>query len=302
MIGAKLNVLLWTTATMNEEGVWQVNAPEKLRDEILALNVLDPATGSGHFLVDVTAYIAEWLRSLALRPVDLSDDDDELQYWKRQVVSACIYGVDRNPLAVELAKLSLWLATLSRGKPLSFLDPHIRWGDSLIGGRGEVIGVFDEQRRQNGNAKRQRKKQNGTNEVGQLPIFSEGDFAPAVSFAIEQMSGIEHTVVERVGQVKVQEEMYAALTENLSTWRQIANVWLAQRFGVSFEKSAWDTLEKYLRGELVNVPPALKKLVEQSQHIADDFAFFHWELVFPEIFFQPDGKVKTNPGFDAVVG
>ena len=79
-------------ADMDEDGSWQVRDGEALIRDVLALNVLDPATGSGHFIVDVTAYIAAWLTSLSLRPDDIGDED-ELIYWKRQVASACIYAV-----------------------------------------------------------------------------------------------------------------------------------------------------------------------------------------------------------------
>ncbi|MCK4451679.1 MAG: hypothetical protein KAX26_13925, partial [Anaerolineae bacterium] len=122
-------------------------------DRILDLNTLDPAMGSGHFLVEATNYLArriveagvvtEALANGSTEPVlsgaegltGAGDEESELSYWRRRVVERCIYGVDLNPLAVELAKLSLWLATVARGKPLSFLDHHLRCGNSLIGAR-----------------------------------------------------------------------------------------------------------------------------------------------------------------------
>ncbi len=87
---------------------------------MLAVNVLDPAMGSGHFLVAAADYIARYLVALApARRVEAPAEEGELAYWRRRVAQACIYGVDLNPLAVELAKLSLWLATVARDKPLS---------------------------------------------------------------------------------------------------------------------------------------------------------------------------------------
>ncbi|MFW6197000.1 MAG: DNA methyltransferase, partial [Thermoplasmatota archaeon] len=103
---------------------------------ILELNVLDPAMGSGHFLVGAVEYMAEELVQAVNRDIenDVWDgeeiDQDEA---KREIVSHCIYGVDVNPLAVELAKLSLWLTTLSEGKPLNFLDHRLKCGNSLVG-------------------------------------------------------------------------------------------------------------------------------------------------------------------------
>ena len=105
--------------------------------EILKLNVVDPAMGSGHFLVEATDFLARAIatdESVTVTEAAAIPDDD-LVYWRRQVVEACIYGVDKNPMAVELAKLSLWLVTVARDKPLSFLDHHLRHGDSLVGAR-----------------------------------------------------------------------------------------------------------------------------------------------------------------------
>ncbi|MEI8078815.1 MAG: class I SAM-dependent DNA methyltransferase, partial [bacterium] len=95
--------------------------------------------GSGHFLVAATVHLAE---KIAEHPTTkpqagdkrgASQDKAEIAYWRRRVVEACIYGVDLNPLAVELAKLSLWLTTISSDQPLNFLDHHLRHGNSLIG-------------------------------------------------------------------------------------------------------------------------------------------------------------------------
>ncbi len=117
-----------------------LNAAERNRQSavrfvahILKLNVLDPAMGSGHFLVEATSYLARALATDDYVQAEPSSSGSDLLYWKRRVVEACIYGVDKNPMAVELAKLSLWLKTASADKPLSFLDHHLRHGDSLIG-------------------------------------------------------------------------------------------------------------------------------------------------------------------------
>ncbi|MEU8915866.1 Eco57I restriction-modification methylase domain-containing protein [Streptomyces nigrescens] len=121
-----------------ERGVWRAKAA----DELLSLRVLDPAMGSGAFLVSACRYLADrvveaWLRDglpYAIRR-DVGDDDrDELlRIARRLVADRCLYGVDRDPMAVELAKLSLWLVTLAKGRPFSFLDHALRSGDSLVG-------------------------------------------------------------------------------------------------------------------------------------------------------------------------
>ena len=105
--------------------------PEKPRAAILNLNVLDPACGSGHFLLAAARRMAAEI----VRIESGTDTSDEVarQRALREVVQHCIYGVDRNPLAVELCKTALWIETVEPGKPLTILDSHIQLGDSLVG-------------------------------------------------------------------------------------------------------------------------------------------------------------------------
>ena len=114
---------------------------EKLLKPYLSLRVLDPAMGSGHFLARATDFLAEAIATdpSIQSPLELTEES-ELAYYRRRVVESCIYGVDLNPLAVELAKLTLWLSTMAKSKPLSFLNHHLRTGDSLIGARVADLG------------------------------------------------------------------------------------------------------------------------------------------------------------------
>lgn len=105
-------------------------------ERILDLRVLDPAMGSGHFLVKVVDVLADHL-TVHCDPVDPDAPRDngpaERAYWKQAVVEQCVYGVDFNPMAVELARVALWLHTAEYGRPLSFLDHHLKVGNSLVG-------------------------------------------------------------------------------------------------------------------------------------------------------------------------
>src|SRR5216684_3695230 len=114
-----------------DEAVRDAQSDAERIQAVLAINVLDPSMGSGHFPVEATEYIARYLVELGVQPEETGEAD--LTYWKRRVAQQCIYGVDLNPLAVELAKLSLWLATAAKDRPLSFLDHHLRTGNALIG-------------------------------------------------------------------------------------------------------------------------------------------------------------------------
>jgi type I restriction-modification system DNA methylase subunit len=287
-------------AEQDEDGRWHVDKPEALITDVLAINVLDPATGSGHFVVDATAYIAEWLRELGLPPADIGDED-ELIYWKRMVASACIYAVDINPLAVELAKLSMWLTTLAKGKPLSFLDHHIRVGNSLVGTnfsdiKDANVSVREEERRRKALARKQQKDA----AVGQLTLFSDADFTEGVRFAVKQMNAIEGTVAEHVSDVKHQEELYAKLRERLSAWREVADVWTARYFGMELSEDEWKTIRTLTKNG--SRSPKSQELIDRAGQLAEDYRFFHWELAFPEIFFDENGQPQSNPGFDAVIG
>jgi type I restriction-modification system DNA methylase subunit len=283
-------------ATRDDDGQWHVRDSDALVRDVLALNVLDPATGSGHFVVDATSYIAEWLADLAIRPDDLGDED-ELTYWKRQVASACIYAVDINPLAVELAKLSMWLTTLAQGKPLSFLDHHIRVGNSLVG--TSIFDISDDLDDEKRRKKRQR-EQAKAEAVGQMMMFSDDDFADGVAYAVAEMHKIEQTRADDVSVVKQQEAQFEQLKARLKTWQRASDVWTARAFGLSLTAEQWQTIRALRQQDAL--PNGIAKVVSEAERIAHDNRFFHWELAFPEIFFNEDGTPKDDGGFDAVIG
>ncbi|HEV2811107.1 MAG TPA: N-6 DNA methylase [Acidimicrobiales bacterium] len=107
--------------------------PETAAEQLLDLKVCDPAMGSGAFLVQAARVLALSLARIRASRGDGLVTPDRVHHAKREVVRHCLYGVDLNPLAVVLAKVSLWLETLEPGRPLSFLDAHLRCGDSLVG-------------------------------------------------------------------------------------------------------------------------------------------------------------------------
>ena len=120
--------------------------PDATPEQILDLKVCDPAVGSGAFLVEACRALAArlveaWSRHPAEKPVIPPDEDEEL-HARRLVAQRCFYGVDKNPLASDLAKLSLWLATLARDHEFTFLDHAVKCGDSLVGLDGEQIAAL----------------------------------------------------------------------------------------------------------------------------------------------------------------
>ncbi|HYV39239.1 MAG TPA: N-6 DNA methylase, partial [Gemmataceae bacterium] len=113
--------------------------PAEAEKALLNLKVCDPACGSGHFLIASAERLAKRLASL--RTGDEEPSTLAILRAKRDIIGRCIYGVDMNPMAVELCKVSLWMEAIEPGKPLSFLDHHIRIGNSLLGTTPELMAV-----------------------------------------------------------------------------------------------------------------------------------------------------------------
>jgi len=118
------------------------NALRFIREKVLQLSVLDPAMGSGHFLVNATNLISNAITEM-LNGIGIEGQAPTgAAYWRRWVVENCNYGVDINPLAVELAKLSLWILSMAKNQPLSFMNHHLKCGNSLVGAKLEEVGNY----------------------------------------------------------------------------------------------------------------------------------------------------------------
>ena len=264
----------------------------KTVDEILSLKILDPATGSGHFLVGVVDYLAEELITHPDAPyiTETTDAETELTYWRRRVVESCVYGVDLNPMAVELAKLSLWLHTVAKGEPLSFLDHHIRCGNSLIGAKIENLSNLPELRR----------TRRSTNQ-SQTEIQMAFPFTDRVATAIGHYLLIEETESRTADQIHAKEHQLDIAQKMLRLHKGVANLWTSLYFGNDVTRSTYQQALNALRSQNTD---ALENLLsyQRAQAMAAEKRFFHWEMEFPEVFRDKHGREKDNPGFDAVVG
>ncbi len=262
---------------------------------ILGVNVLDPAMGSGHFLVETTEFIARYLIDLAVPVEAEAHGEPDLLYWKRRVAQSCVYGVDLNPLAVELAKLSLWLTTVAKDRPLSFLDHHLRAGNALVGMRLADL--------QFGGAKPKAKKQAAA-PAGQLSMMADETFRRSLSVAVGSMWLIEGSAAQTVADVKQQEQLYKTLrTELTRKYSRQADLVTASHFGVPLDRFLWKPLSAYALDPASVSHPKFAEWVAQAEAKAADLRFFHWELEFPEVYFGEDGKPLGDlAGFDAVVG
>ncbi len=254
--------------------------PEAAPEAILDLRVLDPAMGSGAFLVEACRQLAQRLVEawrIHGRRIELPPDEDELLYAKRLVATRCLYGVDRNPLTVELAKLSLWLETLARDHELTFLDHRLRCGDSLVGlDLVQLEGLdFD----------RERAERNRANLLAGLVRERLAGLVAdrrSIEERAEAAGEVELTQLLRRGEARVADLV------------RLGDAIVAAFFAHEKPKERERALAR-IRA-VIEGPrgPDWASRLEVSG--AAGPRPFHWPLLFPEVFTRP------NPGFDAIVG
>ena len=292
-------------------------------ERILDLRICDPAIGSGHFLVD----LVDWMSDRVLiamaeaaaiagdyvsplnarigeireriienskeenRNVDPSRLDDH-HIVRRMVLKRCVYGVDKNPMAVELAKIVLWLHTITVGAPLSFMDHHIRYGDSLFG--TWVTTAMD-----------------GISAQHTLPLHESRKKAVE---SVKTMRDIERLADTEVAEVRKSSELYGNVfnaTEPLESllsqfrafqWmglrrrdvKRAYNAWLDGVFGSPVEVARDPDAAKFKCEEL-------KSVFLEAARIAREEKFLHWEVAYPGVWTTSEGGERKG-GFDAVIG
>lgn len=273
-------------------------------EALLSIAVIDPACGSGHFLLAAARRLAEALASFRS---DGGLRDGDYRRALREVISRCIYGVDLNPMAVELARTALWLEGFEPGKPLGFLDHHIRCGNSLVGVSSlEVLskGIPDDafkpltgDDKATASALKKRNKAE-KDAAGQMGLFDE-----PLSKAQGELLTLHHKLdaidSESLASIESKESLFRTLTSSASFLqaRAACDVWTASFFipkkpGEPVPTSADVRALTQGTGE-----GAFQQGVrERSREASMDAAFFHWPIEFPEIFH------RATPGFDCVLG
>ncbi len=307
-------------------------------EAVLDLKVLDPAMGSGHFLVTAVDYLSdyiaelieyvpavpEWLDSGYVSPlvgrVETIRSEiirraresnwvlDEAQLTdqaiiRRMVLKRCIYGVDKNPLTVELAKVSLWLHSFTVGAPLSFLDHHLRCGDSLVGLRvSEAV-----------------------EDLEQLSRLSTGSAIAGAEAATQGMQRIEEMSDADVAEVRESAALFHEVEETTANLRGLLNFLCGRRWlKVSMKKKAFAAFEEPLVRTLFQQPAnAYRLLARGPEHTGDGLSdsdwtafcelwhkvrriaaqegFLHWEVAFPGVWRYWQNS-RPQGGFDAVIG
>ena len=250
-------------------------------EQILDLKVCDPAMGSGAFLVEACRQLADTLIE-AWRAQDIipeaPPDEDETVFARRLVAQRCVYGVDRNPKAVDLAKLSLWLTTLAKEHPFTFLDHALRHGDSLVGLSVQQLQSFHWK----GNAR----------------AFAAGFEALKGRGHLAQAGDLRQLIQEAGNTVPDWElrDLHKASLEETSAVRFIGDLVAAAFFEGSTAKEREVIRRRYADEVLTGNVHHLRSGIDELRRDDPPVAPFHWDVEFPEVF------DRDNPGFDAIVG
>ena len=262
-----------------------------VEEEVLAFKVCDPAMGSGHFLVDaatrmaglVVALLAE-VPTIERMTLPFAGAPNE---WRRRITRACIYGVDLNPLAVNLAKLALWLNCFAGEHKLTFLDHHVRCGNSLVGIRSlDDLATIPER-------KKGRKKQNHLQGL----LFDIDDLS-----AVLKDAGADAAAITRIDEDDTdrQKAMFSDVSASAATLRPLADLRIAYLMDATISSHDYRSLFEILASERTlddTLNFSLPGVLEAVEGYRDRHAFFHWPLVFPDVF-GPEGV----GGFSATVG
>jgi hypothetical protein len=341
---AKLEELATSDRPLNTRlgALKRVDPAEKL----LELKICDPAMGSGHFLVSLVDYLADQIitamaeaeanvtwghyvsplagRIEAIRNTILGNaekrgwtvDDEQLDdrhIIRRMILKRCIYGVDKNPMAVELAKVALWLHTFTVGAPLSFLDHHLRCGDSLFG-LWVKQGIDKASLIENGSAKKAAKGQT---------LFLHEAMSRALRAAspmqiIEGLTDAEIAEAHRSADVFAEvEEMTAPLAALLSLlhaldWLELANrdnkailqAYLSGVFGDPVQLALGKLApgdKQYPAGRAKEDADAFVLMLGTIRQLVSEERFLNWQVAFPGVWSDWEAVTLTG-GFDAVIG
>ncbi|MEV6799500.1 DNA methyltransferase [Micromonospora rifamycinica] len=295
------------------------DAADSIVDELLALTVCDPACGSGHFLVAAARRIAK--RIASVREGNPEPTVDAVRHALHEVIGRCIYGVDLNPMAVELAKVSLWLEALEPGRPLDFLDAHIKHGNGLIGATPALIrdGIsskaFKPVEGDDPAWARALERRNETERREDPVLFGldQGMTLTNINFAtaLRRINRVAASNLHDVRERAADYRAWAATSEYVHA-KHVADAWCAsfvwhkaQHQPPAITHEVFGTLRDPAgRG----APQAVH---DEIVRLREAYTFFHWHLEFPDIFAVPDesaSRADLDPttgwsgGFSCVLG
>lgn len=248
-------------------------------DRILDLKVCDPAMGSGAFLVETCrqlgdALVEAWRRHGGMPAIPA--DEDEVVFARRLVAQRCLYGVDRNPVAVDLAKVSLWLATLAKNHPLTFLDHALRHGDSLVGLSRRQIEAFH----------------------WDTSVEYKSPFRSRMREQVQKVGDLRRKIREADEDAADWElrDLWQEAQFELDQVRLFGDLVLAAYFEGTKRKEREEKRNDYVSVVAAGTAEQYRGRLEEWRHADPPLAAFHWEIEFPEVF------EREKPGFDGIIG
>lgn len=275
--------------------------PLEMEKLLLSLKVCDLSCGSAAFLIAAVNYMG---RALAkLRTGTEYPSDKEERRAKRDVLQHCIYGVDLNPMAVELAKVSLWINCVVEDMPLNFLDHHIKCGNSLIGTTPDLLlkGIPDEAFTPvEGDDKKVAKEIMSIHKVQKKSQSLVGwGIREDEKIDTDKFIKLSDLPEDKPEGVAKKEDCYNQLTKSYTYSHQklIADAWTAAFFWPLTKETKDAPTQGFLRMLHESDSGAVdKKIVDRVKALAQEYRFFHWYLEFPEVF------QREEAGFDCVIG
>jgi hypothetical protein len=252
-------------------------------DAVLSMTVCDPAMGSGAFLVEATRQLSDklleaWAAYPEKDPCKKLGADDRVFVAMRMVAQRCIYGVDRNPAAVDLAKMSMWLLTISKDHPFTFMDHSLKHGDALVGMSKEQIRKFHWDLSKGGSI---------------LPEMRVLD--NEVDEAVQARLELRNLDADRTLELEV---TLAEADRKMMKAKQAGDLLVYIWFSQDKEMARNEARDRYTDrfAEALQPESPERKAIDALRFASKPLAPFHWELEFPEVFAD---KVK---GFAVFVG
>lgn len=277
--------------------------PTNTVEALLGLSIVDPACGSGHFLLAAARRLAGHVARLQASGTPSAA---EYRHALRQVVGRCIFGVDLNPMAVELCKVGLWMEAVEPGLPLTFLDSHIQHGNALLGTTPELManGIPDKawdpiegDDKKAASALKKRNKKHSVEEQMAMSFVvpTSQNETQVVSRAVADLDAASDADVEALA---MKEARWGGILGSREYRHQkfVADAWCAafvwpKQPGPLSDAAPTNELWRRIRDGQGTAPELTVRTVEE---LAEEYRFFHWHLQFPQVF--------ARGGFDVVLG
>jgi hypothetical protein len=275
---------------------------------LLDLTVVDPAVGSGHFVVAAARRIATALAGI--RTGDTEPGPQALRAATADVIERCIYGVDLNDLATEITKVALWLEAFDGSRPFAFLDAHLKVGNSLLGTTPALlrknipdaafIVLGDDDKTWTSKLKARNKAERARH-AGQLTMFDSDTLDVETAALTKRARELEEAPAATLAQVRARADAWRRLEDDpkLAARKLAADTWCAAFVQAKSSDHGQGITHDTLQQIVENPDTIPATILETVRQLAQQYRFFHWHLEFPGIFTVPD---SDTPGVDPATG